>query len=490
MVSGGDTQNNSAGSISPMGISEIKNSIQEVSNELVLGETPLDFIAFDTCLMGNIETISEFKDLAKYYFASAEIDYGDGWDYTSALSIFSSSPTSSISELAPALVSSWDDHHANAGEMDMKNRTQIAVDLTQLDSFLLQTGSFLAKYSFDELARSLSRSNPGYGIRNELDGLYTTQSYKDLGQFFSLMQNSSDLEMAGDAYSLLSFLESNVIKAQSLGEIRNGAQVGLSVEARLHTDWDEKKSDYLNLFWNSRINWSEFLDDVSTTIQEDSTAPSLLTSAINTENPDASNQPRISFSTNDSDVDNVQLIIKRSEGGTDYSLGLIGFGFVQDQENYNYTWNGKIYRLSNGTLSSDITLSLMGSPGQKVNGDTIIPGFRIPGVISNGETEYYASLVGTQSPFKTLVLTVNNQQAAYDVSKLSGFGYSFTPILKIDQFPYTELGTPLEITDEVSEFTLEQFSASPGTYIIETILSDFNLNKSYDSDSINVGISF
>jgi hypothetical protein len=489
---GHDSQN---GTTNGTGISvhNIKQVLLDAAGELGLGSTPFDFLSFDTCLMGNIESATELKDVAKYYFASAELDFGDGWDYTAALNLFSASPTSQIAQLAPAIVSSWDDHHKTKGQMDQNARTQIAIDLTKLDSFSVQMSSFLANFqntSLLELAKALKRSGPGFGAGNENQSLVETQNYRDVGQFFSLLTNSSNNNLATDSSLVLTSMMNEVIKAQSLGDVRIGSQAGLSIESRTVSSWIPARSEYINLFWDSRTLWSSLLDDISVAALSDGLPPTISTTAQNTNNPTTVNKPIISFSTNNPDVDQAQVVLKRNISGIDYNIGLIGYGFVDDQSTYDFEWDGKMFFLSNGSDTSLISLGLQGTPGLNSNGDTLAIGYQIQGVISNGTISYAAKIIGYESPLKSLVITVNNQEAVFSISKLSGAGFSFIPYLLKNQSPYFELMTPIELSTGLEELYLDSISAPTGTYKLETNLSDLWGNSSSDSDTVIVGTPF
>lgn len=490
---GGDIQNDTNSTPSPLTINQIKNVLLTVANQLKLGTTPFDFLSFDTCLMGNVEAVSELKDVSKYYFASAEIDYGDGWDYTAALSLFASSPTSNIAELAPSIVNSWDSHHMNASSMDEKVRTQIAIDLAKMDSFMLQMNSLLANHqitSLPEIGKALKRSSPGYGIISETQSLIESQHYRDVGQFLSLLATSTNTSLSEDSTSLLNFTQEEVIKAQSLGDIRNGSQLGLSIESRMLEKWAGVKSDYLSLLWNDQTNWSTLLDEMTSASISDGLAPALLTTVINNTNPTSINKPRVSFSTSNEDVDQVEMVLKFSDSGVDYSLGLIGFGFVENQFSYHFDWDGKFFILSNGTTSSLVGVALQGSPGLNSEGDILAIGYKIPGLITDGTSSFLVNVVGYDSSLTTITVELNGQVSTFEISDLAGDVYSFEPLIYTNQFPYFELMTPIPLSDGLSELELLEVSAPPGTYKLETRLSDVWANTSVDSDIVTVEESF
>jgi hypothetical protein len=489
---GHDTQN---GTVNGTGISvqSIKEVLLSAGNELGLGSTPFDFLSFDTCLMGNIESATELKDVAKYYFASAELDFGDGWDYTAAINLFSASPTSQIAQLAPAIVSSWDDHHKTKSQMDQNARTQVAIDLTKIDSFELQMSSFLANFqstSLLEMAKALKRSGPGFGSGSESQSLVASQNYRDVGQFLSLLTNSSNNNLASESSLALSGVMNDLIKAQSLGDVRIGSQAGLSIESRTVSSWTTVRSEYQNLFWDSRTLWSSLLDDISVAALSDGLAPIISTTAQNTNNPSSVNKPKITFSTTDSDVDQAQLVLKRTMSGVDYDIGLVGYGFVENQNTYNFEWDGKFFTLSNGIETSLISLGLQGTPGLNSNGDTLAIGYQIKGIITNGSISSDAKIIGYESPLKSIVIIENGQETVMAISALSGAGFSFIPYLLKNQSPYFELMTPIQLTTGLTELNLDSMSAPAGTYKLETNLSDLWGNSSNDSDTVIVGTPF
>ncbi len=58
------------------------DELQAALSEAGLGEEKkLEFLGFDACLMGSIETAWEIRDYAKYFIASQEVEPGCGWDY-------------------------------------------------------------------------------------------------------------------------------------------------------------------------------------------------------------------------------------------------------------------------------------------------------------------------------------------------------------------------------------------------------------------------
>ena len=45
------------------------------------GTKDLDFVGFDACMMGSLETMTVWSEFARYFVGSEELEPGDGWDY-------------------------------------------------------------------------------------------------------------------------------------------------------------------------------------------------------------------------------------------------------------------------------------------------------------------------------------------------------------------------------------------------------------------------
>ena len=76
----------------PMGMTtdEVKKAIQAALS--AKGQDKMDFIAFDTCLMGGAEILGDFSTFCDVFFACPELDYGDGWDYDKTLNYLKANP--------------------------------------------------------------------------------------------------------------------------------------------------------------------------------------------------------------------------------------------------------------------------------------------------------------------------------------------------------------------------------------------------------------
>jgi hypothetical protein len=99
----------------------------------------VEIIGFDACLMGMLETLYEFKDVADYMIASPETEPGAGWDYAGFLSSFTGSSTFSVLDLYTALIDSYAAEYSSTA-----TTTLAAYDLSTIDSLFSAFESYVA----------------------------------------------------------------------------------------------------------------------------------------------------------------------------------------------------------------------------------------------------------------------------------------------------------------------------------------------------------
>ena len=104
----------------------------------------LDFVGFDACLMGTVETANVVASYANYMIGSEETEPGSGWDYTAIGSFLGSTPDADGAALGAVVCDSF---LAACEELDEDRLTTLSVlDLSALDALLLR---------FNEFARSM-----------------------------------------------------------------------------------------------------------------------------------------------------------------------------------------------------------------------------------------------------------------------------------------------------------------------------------------------
>lgn len=509
---GGDSQNGTIQYPATLSIAQIKSALSDVALSLNFKEKPFDFLDFDTCLMGNLESIYEFKNITKFYSASAEIDFGRGHDYKKFFSILSNNPTKGMADLAPDIIQSWDDHHKNAGVSDRYLRTKTIVDTSTLNNLaddfnglisILISSLYNNDLTFVDFLKKLSHSSPGFG--SSLDsGEFGSEhtSYRDVGHITSMLTNTNTQDINEAANSLrTSFL--GAIKAKSLGDIRVGNQFGLSIESSLGSDWtNSKREKYSKLQWSYDTYWMGILDIIAAEYNLDIGAPTLSTSIANGVNPSAINKPRISFSTVDSDVDRARAYsFEVDSNGNVFALGFVGHGFVENGHSYNFDWSGKRMTLTNGTQTSIVALDLLSLPGKNSNGDVVGGFFKVKGKLIDGANVYACELIGQGSELSDIIIYIPRengvQSSALSISDLAGLGLSFVP--QLTRISSSGTGTvqtqvdqvPIPLTSGVTTLELDNSVSAPaGSYLLGIILTDVWGKSSTDIESLTIVTPF
>ena len=111
-----------------------------------------DFIGFDACLMGTLETANVLASYAEYMYASEEMEPGAGWDYKSISDCLSKNPQTSAADLGKAICNGYFD--SLKGDADEGIATLSIIDLGKVDAIVT---------SFNDFSRDLCNAagNPG-----------------------------------------------------------------------------------------------------------------------------------------------------------------------------------------------------------------------------------------------------------------------------------------------------------------------------------------
>lgn len=99
-----------------------------------------DFIGFDACLMGTVETANILATYADYMYASEETEPGSGWDYTAIGDFLASNPDADALMLGRTVCDSF--LEACKAQNDDNMTTLSVVDLNKIDTLLKQFNSF------------------------------------------------------------------------------------------------------------------------------------------------------------------------------------------------------------------------------------------------------------------------------------------------------------------------------------------------------------
>lgn len=198
---------------SSLTLSEMDQAMKESSFAI---EERLDFVGFDACLMGSLETMNVWSKYADYYVASEETEPGFGWDYT-AFSVLNL--TSDPREITQSIVDCYEAYGGYYQDSPYKPDMTLSVtDLSKVKKVKDALGTLsstmkrnTAGASYTKLQRIRSDSK-AFGLTNgadtDDDDCYDLVDLKDFAERI-------EEEYPAKAAKLLSALEEFVVTSYS-----------------------------------------------------------------------------------------------------------------------------------------------------------------------------------------------------------------------------------------------------------------------------------
>lgn len=449
----------------------------------VSGTRPLEFLAFDTCLMAANETAYEFKDLAKTYLACAEIDYGNGWNYAPTLSWLSNNATATATAFATNEVTYWEQQHS-AGRSDQLTRSHIGLDTskfaTYADRWMNLMTAIGASTTLDllEVARKQYVLAPNYWFSGDP---LSTSGKRDAGMFLTQAATLTSDSAVASAAATANAALTDATLGLSQGSLRAAAgQKGVHFEMPIAKDWTAEATAYKALAWDSHTHWSVLMDALAASA--DATAPTLVTSTINATNPSAAALPKVYFGSSATDVAEARGYIAQPSGGSLFFYGVLAQAYATPGSAYVLTWSGKLTQLTDGTHVSPITLLPW------IGGAS--PVYIVPGSLSFQGTSYetLAAVDGSTSQVIALFVQTGSQTATISVS--SAAGATFTPAVIDFGTSTTVPGTALTIPTSSPALTAVNLSAPAGSWAVLTAMGDVWGNWGSAADTFTITTPF
>lgn len=216
----------------------------------------IDLIAFDACLMADVEIAYALQPYADYMVASQELIPGYGYDYNKSFKNLSASVNSRA--LAINLVDVYNATYANDGE----DYTLSAVDLGAMKSYVdsldvlsMQLGAALKNQKSSKVTKAIAaaaRNTTHFDEKVYLDivGLMNNINVR-VGQFGL---------SANDQQSLKNALQ-NVINSQAVVVINNAHSDGFASAMGLSIYFPDRSIEpsYKDLYWSSKTAWYSFI---------------------------------------------------------------------------------------------------------------------------------------------------------------------------------------------------------------------------------------
>ena len=325
-----------------------------------LGIPQLDFLGFDTCLMGGAELIAQFAPLTRLYIADAEIDYGAGWNYAPTLQALDRTPEQPMSAFGAQEVRFWEAQH-RSNRSDQLYGVHAAYDTSRWADVQAKLGTFAQgltrAFATPATAGLLWRAR-GEAIQYDFsdDGRPgVTRPYVDLGQFASKVgQYTQDPALKGQAAALSASIAQMVV-GKSVGKQRTAASA-LSIYYPTHQETVPDAatlSRYAALPMNAGNAWLGFERAWTAAVRADTTPPVLKNVRMAGVNKDGSAQ--FEFTAGGADVYAAMASLYQDLGHDQYlDYGDVYYTRLVGGE-YAFDWQPTTWAISDGQVSSYLT---------------------------------------------------------------------------------------------------------------------------------------
>ncbi len=469
---GGDSQDGTRRQSPGLPVDKVATAVAAGLRQAGLtGTRPLDFFSFDACLMGGAETITAFQHLAEVFLADAELDYGDGWDYTATLDWIGENLAAGARELAAFEVSAWDAHHRTASLNDALLRSHVAIDNARWPAFVAATrdlvGAAGRPLAPETVASALQHSLPAYRSQVTSPG---GSHLRDLGDLLDSVAAASDRDLAAAAAAAASAGRAARI-AVSGGSLREG-QLGVHVFAGPPLALpaaDVERYPRLARPWAAGSGWGELLQQLRTLA--DGEGPGIV---------GIRGSATATFDLIGGDVARVEVILLQQQPGPALrpaiARGTLASAFVRAGR-YDFSWGGRVWQLASDTVTADVTLEPW--IWQVRDGTLEAPVLAVRGIVraSSGEALDSALLVDAGTLEATAFLVASpaspDRPAVHDLSTLreADPGAAFLPVLgtvdlRSGAASALPPGAAVPLGGGSGKLALRQSDPDPGEYLL------------------------
>ena len=227
----------------------------------------IDIVGFDVCLLGQIETAYQFKDLANYVIASELTEPGDGWDYNRGFQILSQNSATQADTLAKTICKTYCDAYNVGGSSYVTSSTQAVYSIDLLNSKLMPAlNSFsdsLIKYVPNYKSDIRSARDRAWVAPHATNGV-SNPEHHDLGHFAKniIATEGLPVTLKTSAQNMLNAYQETVIRHDYTGG-ECAAATGMKIwmpdgilDAGTPTNYYTKPTMFLKF---GETRWPEFL---------------------------------------------------------------------------------------------------------------------------------------------------------------------------------------------------------------------------------------
>ncbi|MEI6080769.1 MAG: clostripain-related cysteine peptidase, partial [bacterium] len=359
---GGDTQDGTLPAAQVRGMTNV-----EVRDAIVKGfssagpvfKPVLDFIAFDTCLLGSAEAAYLFRSITNIYIANAELDFGAGWNYTDTLTALAAKPSMTPVEFATMELEKWDALHKTASNDDLLLRSHTSLDTSKIDIFAAAMKDLVIAIEAtkstgvlpsngDVYARASAFALPSYG--KTAASKTENSKYRDVGQFLRYLVVFAPADISAKAQAAIDATSAMQI-GRDYGTLRDPAstyQLAFNIALpEISSITDELLSDYAAKAgdWTATTGWKDFLSDLKASASAEVPNPNY-SIVVGTKT--------VTIVPSGSSLTFSSMEVLKDNFTTGFNYGTTNFGKITAGTTYTMIWDGMTWKL--GIQAADTTV--------------------------------------------------------------------------------------------------------------------------------------
>ena len=317
-----------------------------IENGIKSGPDKLDVVAFDECLMGELDVANALAPFVKVMVASEELEPGEGMDYDKWLRAIANDESITPDGVGKAIADAYVDHIEN--QSGNPAFTLSVLELKHIDE-LTAAAARLAKQlekasndSWEDIGAARAKSDQYGGQQADLFGLI------DLGQFAKFVGNIDGVSASDDVATAIE----HVVKYKVAGPMHKKSK-GISV----YLPENEMDGDYDSVAFSEK--WTKLAEDYAKSAGKDTEPP-------DTDDVDIEEEPSggggggpghgrstlaLTGLGNDKDLAQVNLVLAEDQGDKHVFLGEVPLKDAEQladdlakdpkaNDKINYDWNG------------------------------------------------------------------------------------------------------------------------------------------------------
>lgn len=169
-----------------LSLPELNQAFSEVYGKMT---DQFEFIGFDCCLMGTLETANTLATYARYFYGSQEIEPGTGWDYTAIGNFLAENNNADGADLGKVVSDSFYDECATLEQES--GATFSIVDLDKIDELSIAFNDY-AMALYEVAGEDISSVVRGVEAADNFGGNNRSEGYTNMVDIGGIVANCAD----------------------------------------------------------------------------------------------------------------------------------------------------------------------------------------------------------------------------------------------------------------------------------------------------------